>query len=98
MHKHGEPKESRASEREANEFASAFLMPENDVKLRMRCAVSVQTVLQAKSRWRVSAMAMVYRLRRLEIISEWQYKSLCVELTKRGFRTSEPIGVERETS
>lgn len=98
MHKHGEPKESRASEREANEFASAFLMPKNDVSARLRGAVSVNVILQAKSRWRVSAMAMAYRLRRLEIVSEWQYKSLCVELTKRGFRTTEYGGVERETS
>ena len=98
MHKHGEPKESRASEREANEFASAFLLPKNDVASRMRHVVSVDTVLRAKIRWRVSAMAMVYRLRRLDIVSEWQYKSLCVELTKRGFRVSELVGVERETS
>lgn len=98
MHKHGEPKESRASEREANEFASAFLMPKNDVVSRMRCAISVDIVLQAKQRWRVSAMAMAYRLRRLGIVSEWQYKSLCIELSKRGFRTSEPSSVGRETS
>jgi hypothetical protein len=64
----------------------------------MRCAISIDVVLRAKLRWRVSAMAMVYRLRRLGIVSEWQYKSLCVELSKRGFRTSEPESVERETS
>jgi hypothetical protein len=31
-------------------------------------------------------------------LSEWQYKSLCIELAKRGYPQGEPCGVERETS
>lgn len=98
MHKHGDPKESRSAEREANNFAAAFLMPTNDVTSRMPRAISIPVVLKAKVRWRVSAMAMVYRLHQLQLLSEWNYKSLCVELGKRGYRSSEPDGVERETS
>lgn len=98
MHKHGDPKESRAAEREADAFASAFLMPENDVRSRVPRSPSVEIVLKAKLRWRVSAMAMAYRMHTLNIVSEWQYKSLCIELAKRHYRSSEPIGVERETS
>src|ERR1700736_195952 len=62
MHKHGDPKETRSAEREANSFASAFLMPANDVKARVPRRVTVDVVLKAKMRWRVSAMAMAYRL------------------------------------
>ncbi|MCE4223417.1 ImmA/IrrE family metallo-endopeptidase [Methylobacterium sp. C25] len=98
MHKHGDPKESRAAEREADAFASAFLMPENDVKARMPRPVSLEIVLKAKMRWRVSAMAMAYRLHNLGIVTEWQYKNLCIELTKRRYRSEEPVGIERETS
>lgn len=98
MHKHGDPKESRAAEREANTFASALLMPARDVKARMPRIITIETVLQAKGRWRVSAMAMAHRLRSLGLLSEWNYKSICVELSKRGFRTGEPGGIERETS
>ena len=98
MHKHGDPKGSRSAEREANMSASAFLMPENDVKSRMPRSISVDIIITAKARWRVSAMAMAYRLNRLGILSEWNYKSVCVELGKRGFRSSEPGGIERETS
>jgi len=98
MHKHGEPRGSRAVEREANSFASAFLMPENDVKSRIPRSVNVDIVIKAKRRWRVSAMAMAYRLNTLGFFSDWQYKSMCMELTRRGYRTSEPLGVERETS
>ncbi len=98
MHKHGDPKETRSAEREANGFASAFLMPANDVKARVPRRVTIDVLLKAKMRWRVSAMAMAYRLNALGLLSEWQYKSLCIELGKRGYRSSEPVGIERETS
>jgi hypothetical protein len=98
MHKHGDSKETRSAEREANSFASAFLMPMNDVKARVARRVTIDVLLKAKMRWRVSAMAMAYRLNALGLLSDWQYKSLCIELGKRGYRSSEPIGVERETS
>jgi len=98
MHKHGGPQSSRDAEREANKFASAFLMPANDVRARMPARLNLSVVLKAKSRWRVAAMAMAHRLNALGLLSDWQYKSTCIELSKRGYRTSEPGGVERETS
>lgn len=98
MHKHGDPKESRQAEREADRFASAFLMPANDVRSRMPALVTISVVLKAKLRWRVSAMAMAYRLNALGLLSDWQYKSVCIELGRRGYRSSEPDGIERETS
>lgn len=98
MHRHGDPKETRSAEREADRFASAFLMPEKDVRARVPRRVTVDIVLQAKKRWRVSAMAMAYRMNSLGILSEWQYKSICIELSRRGYRSGEPIGIQRETS
>lgn len=98
MHKHGGPKDARSVEREANVFASAFLMPANDVRARVLRPANLDVVLRAKARWRVSAMAMAHRLHNLGILSEWNYKSICVELGKRGFRASEPGGIQRETS
>ena len=43
-------------------------------------------------------MAMAYRLNALRLVSDWQYKSICIELGKRGYRLGEPNGIERETS
>lgn len=97
LHKHGDPKETRSAEREANAFASAFLMPAKDVKARVR-RPNIETILANKSRWRVSAMAFAYRLNKLGLLSEWNYKSICIELGKRGYRLGEPVGIERETS
>lgn len=98
MHRHGGPQPSRSAEREANHFASAFLMPANDVRARMPHFITVDLIIKAKARWRVSAMAMAYRLHSLGLLSEWQYKSACIELGRRGYRTGEPGGAERETS
>lgn len=102
MHRHAGTRpgesESRIAEREANEFSSAFLMPANDVRSRMPRFVTVDVILKAKARWRVSAMAMAYRIHRLGLMTDWQYKSACIELGRRGYRSGEPVGLERETS
>jgi Zn-dependent peptidase ImmA (M78 family)/transcriptional regulator with XRE-family HTH domain len=98
MHKHGDPKETRSTEREANSFASAFLMPAKDVRATVSRRITIDIVLHAKKRWRVSAMAMAYRLNSLRLLSDWQYKSICIELGKRGYRSGEPGGIDRETS
>lgn len=104
LHRHGQTsgadEDSRTAEVEANRFASAFLMPEEDVRVRMPRLITADLILRAKKRWRVSAMALAYRLGHLTrpMLSEWQYRSICIELGKRGYRTSEPDGIPRETS
>lgn len=98
MHKHGDPKGDRSLEREANHFASAFLMPSDDVLARVPRFVSTDVVLKSKVRYRVSAMGLAYRLHQLNRLSDWQYKSICIDLSRRGYRSGEPGGIERETS
>ena len=102
MHRRGEfggddedlPK--RAVEREAIEFASAFLMPAEDVKAHLPRLVNTSVILKMKARWRVSAMAMAYRLHSPQILSEWTHRRVCIELGQRGFRSGEPGGMVRE--
>ncbi|MEL6300488.1 MAG: XRE family transcriptional regulator [Pseudomonadota bacterium] len=98
LHKHGGTHLSRDAEREADAFASAFLMPADDVRSRVPGRLSTDIILRAKKRWRVSAMAMAYRLHKLGLLTDWQYKSTCIELGRRGYRKSEPDGIEREQS
>jgi Zn-dependent peptidase ImmA (M78 family)/DNA-binding XRE family transcriptional regulator len=98
LHRHGGPQLSKAAEREANRFASAFLMPAADVRASMPRFITVDVIIKAKKRWRVSAMALAYRLRALGRLTEWQYKSTCIELGRRGYRSGEPLGIEREES
>lgn len=99
LHKHAGKKSSPEAEKEADAFASAFLMPKNDViSVVPRRFITADKIIQKKTRWRVSAMALAYRLRSIGMVSEWNYKTLCIELTKRGYRTAEPIGITREQS
>lgn len=98
LHRHGDPKGDRSLEKEANSFASAFLMPADDVRARVPRVISTEIILKAKLRWRVSAMALAYRLHHIGRLSDWQYKSICIDLSRRGYRLGEPVGIERETS
>ncbi|MDW9792138.1 ImmA/IrrE family metallo-endopeptidase [Sinorhizobium meliloti] len=99
LHKHAGPRPTKSAEQEANRFASAFLMPEHDIKAVVpRHGISVGLILKAKVRWRVSAMALTVRLNQVGWLSDWQYRSTCIELGRKGYRTSEPGGVERERS
>jgi Zn-dependent peptidase ImmA (M78 family)/DNA-binding XRE family transcriptional regulator len=98
LHGHERPLTGPEAEREANAFASAFLMPRADVLARVPAGAQVDQLLKAKGVWRVSAMALAYRLHDLELLSDWQYRSVCRELAELGFRNGEPGGIARETS
>ncbi|MGK7664250.1 MULTISPECIES: helix-turn-helix domain-containing protein [unclassified Marinovum] len=98
MHRHGMMGASRVAENEANAFASAFLMPRSDVLARVPRYIDVKAILRLKKRWRVSAMALAYRLRQLDLLTEWQHRTICIQLGKMGYRSGEPEGIVRETS
>lgn len=97
LHGHGIPR-NRQAEFEADAFASAFLIPAADVLAHTPRTVSVETIIKLKKRWNVSAIALVHRLKKLNLITEWQYRTFCVELSKRGYRRSEEDGIPRENS
>lgn len=86
------------AEKQADQFASAFLMPAADVKSRIAHVYSAAQIIKAKTRWKVSAMALATRLHGLGMLSDWNYRSIIIELGQRGYRKAEPVGVERETS
>lgn len=88
----------RDVEREANRFASAFLMPRSDVLANSSRFTTTASIIQNKKRWKVSAMALAYRLRALGKINDWQYRGLVIELGRLGYRNGEPDGIERENS
>lgn len=88
----------KQAEREANQFASAFLMPRSGV---LGCAPvfpSLRALIDLKKQWIVSVSALAYRLHSLNVISDWHYRTLCIEISQRGYRTSEPEEVAPEMS
>lgn len=97
LHRHGNPK-GKEVEAEANAFASALLMPKTEMLATAAHCRSLADILRIKKRWNVSAMALVYRLHKVGVLTEWLYRSLCIELSSQGFRRREPDSAERETS
>ncbi|MFF1491492.1 ImmA/IrrE family metallo-endopeptidase [Streptomyces sp. NPDC058304] len=78
------------AEGEAHRFAAALLMPAADVLAYAPRNPSTNWILQAKRRWKVAAMALAHRLHELNLTTEWQYRTHCVELGRLGYRKAEP--------
>src|SRR5262249_49668177 len=55
-------------------------------------------LLELKKYWNVSAAALAYRLRDLNLLTDWQYRSLYVEMNQRGYLQQEPNSSQRESS
>jgi len=98
LHRQTKSLRSRNVEQQAQDFASSFLIPADGLYAQVKGQLRLEDVFELKRFWRVSAVAMVQRLWHLSIISDWHYRTWMVELSRRGFRTSEPGGIRPETS
>jgi Zn-dependent peptidase ImmA (M78 family)/DNA-binding XRE family transcriptional regulator len=97
LHQHGEPT-GRVEEREADGFAGAFLMPRSTVVAYGPRVATIPRLIQAKHHWNVSVGALAHRIYEVGLITEWQYRSLCIEIQKAGLRKGEPESQPRESS
>jgi Zn-dependent peptidase ImmA (M78 family) len=98
LHWHHDPPQGRKAELEAHRFAAAFLMPAASVLAKTPRHPTVEQLISLKKSWRVSVAALAHRLHALKALSDWQYRSLVIEIGKRNYLTSEPKPIERETS
>lgn len=97
LHRHGEP-QGQEIEREANAFASAFLMPRRSVLANAPKFPTLPNLIVHKKYWTVSVAAFNYRLHALGLTTDWVYRTLCVQISSAGYRTKEPEGALHETS
>ncbi len=97
LHRRGGPR-GREAESEADRFAAAFLMPQGSILAQAPHAPTLRTLITAKRNWLVSLAALVHRLHSLDLITEWHYRTLCIEMSQAGYRRDEPYGIPRETS
>jgi Zn-dependent peptidase ImmA (M78 family)/DNA-binding XRE family transcriptional regulator len=88
----------REAEREADLFASAFLMPRGSILAEAPRGGRLADIIEAKKVWNVSAAALTYRMHKLGLLSGWQYRTLFVEISGSGFRRNEPDGSPPESS
>lgn len=76
----------RNVENEANQFASAFLMPKDSftADLTKESFIDLDTFIDLKSKWNVSIAAMVHRAHDLELINDKEYVKLQKQISYRG--------------
>lgn len=79
-----------ALEKEADAFASAFLLPRSTFAAECPRRLSWPHLRELKRRWKVSLAAMVRRAYDLGIYSEATYRRSYMQLNKRGWRENEP--------
>ncbi len=68
-------------EHEADRFASAFLMPQEDIR-RDFSNLKFSMLGNLKMKWRVSFAALIYRAHAIGAISSTQYRNLNIQLSK----------------
>jgi len=97
FHRHGGPR-GKDAEQEANAFASAFLMPRASILSIAPRFPTLATLVKLKSVWKTSVAALCHRLHSVNMLTDWQYRLLYIQISKSRFRTQEPNSIPRETS
>jgi Zn-dependent peptidase ImmA (M78 family)/DNA-binding XRE family transcriptional regulator len=87
-------------EKQANLFASEFLMPRKEIKSSL-FSLNWAKLLDLKAHWKVSMAAIVQRAHELGTITDSQRQYQFMQFSNRGYRTREPeetdIAIERPT-
>jgi len=97
LHVHG-GNAGRDVEREADIFASAFLVHRGDLISHIGRVKSLDQLVIAKKRWGVSVAALARTAFNSGLLSDWHYRDLCRHMSMLGYRTNEPNGIAREKS
>jgi Zn-dependent peptidase ImmA (M78 family)/DNA-binding XRE family transcriptional regulator len=87
----GENQLHKEIERQADLFASAFLMPKSSFKERVHAhGTSLEDIFNLKREWRTSMQAIIYRMTDLSIINSEYNIKLNKKISYLGFRKKEP--------
>lgn len=81
---------SEKEEKEANQFASAFLLPKESFGKTI-IADKLDYFVELKKEWKVSIAAMIYRCKELGILNEIRIHQLQVQLSNKKWRKKEPL-------
>jgi Zn-dependent peptidase ImmA (M78 family)/transcriptional regulator with XRE-family HTH domain len=80
-------------EDEANIFAASFLMPAEDIRHSLY-GMSLEKLMVLKLHWKTSMQAIIRRARDLNRMTDRGYRYYQIEMSKRGWRSSEPVTIE----
>lgn len=93
---HVEPGAGSQQEKQADAFAAELLMPAADIRNAFKGGVDLQRLMELKRTWRVSMSALLRRALDLNALTEWQHRTLVIEMSALGYRTAEPVKIPRE--
>jgi Zn-dependent peptidase ImmA (M78 family) len=79
------------AERQANEFAAAFLMPASSIRSELPSRADWQELLELKDKWGTSIASLLYRSRTLGVMPERTYVSATKVMAARGWKRHEPL-------
>jgi len=83
-------------EQEANEFASEFLMPEDDIRPQLETTKKIEQIAALKPYWKVSIAALIMRISHLNLMTKNQIRYLWMCISRFGWKKREPFQIERE--
>jgi len=94
MHQQLEIEHNNIIEKEATDFASEFLMPEQDIIQDLRylntIKLNIETLIRLKIKWKVSMNALLKRAEDLNVFTKNQTKYIWMQMAQRGYRKKEP--------
>lgn len=85
-------------EKEANLFASEFLMPEEAFRASCPRYLTLENMMNVKKKWRTSLKAVNYKAGKLGLISEWVYRNNAMKINTMGYHLNEPEETHRDES
>ena len=93
----GRDLDQKVAEDQANAFAAAFLMPAQEIRRDLRRPLSLADLATLKRKWRVAMQAIARRAWAIGFIDDTRYRSICIQISRRGWRKAEPVVVEGES-
>jgi Zn-dependent peptidase ImmA (M78 family)/transcriptional regulator with XRE-family HTH domain len=85
------------AEEQAKRFSAAFMLPETEVRRDFGVKLDIPRLVALKRKWRVSMQALAYRAHQIGCIDKTRYTSIFQQLSRQGWRKTEPEGFASES-
>jgi len=87
------PEYHKLMERQAHRFGAAFLFPSTVFGDEVY-SLAMDALVAVKRRWKVSMQGIMRRAKDLGLVNQDRYERACRDLSRRGYRTKEPLDDE----
>jgi Zn-dependent peptidase ImmA (M78 family)/DNA-binding transcriptional regulator YiaG len=85
------------AEDQAKRFSAAFMLPEGEIRRDFGIKLDIPRLVALKRKWRVSMQALAYRAHQIGCIDKTRYTSIFQQLSRQGWRKTEPEAFASES-